>query len=117
MVTFGQRLRILRTASSMTQNELADRIGATKQAISQYEHGKRTPDLDTLLFLCDLFGVTADYILGRTPYDFLSTQTPDEKEILLAYRQSDDLRKELTKMALGMGRKESGGLGGLTSVS
>lgn len=66
MATFGQRLKGVRTAIEMSQQELADRIGTTKQAISQYENDKRRPDYDTLRKLSDIFYVSSDYLLGKS---------------------------------------------------
>lgn len=69
MASFGQRLKELRIASQMSQTDLARRIGATNQAISQYEHDKRRPDFEVLSQLADIFHVNSDYLLGKT--DFL----------------------------------------------
>ena len=49
----------------MTQLELAERIGVNKQTISQYERGVREPSFSRLEAICDYFGVSADYMLGR----------------------------------------------------
>lgn len=65
MATFSNRLKFLRKQKSMTQLELADRVGVNKQTISQYERGVRRPDFDTLNLLCDFFNVSTDYILGN----------------------------------------------------
>lgn len=43
MATFGERLKDLRTKKHLTQSQLADALGVSKQAISQYENGIRTP--------------------------------------------------------------------------
>ena len=61
---FKDRLRSLREMRNMTQPELADAVGSTKQAISQYELGKRRPDYDLLIVLADYFNVSTDYLLG-----------------------------------------------------
>ena len=60
MATFSERLRELRTQYDYSQQDLADKMGATKQMISQYERGVRKPDLDTLTALCDIFNVSSE---------------------------------------------------------
>lgn len=60
------RIRELRLASHLTQEQLADRLGITKQAVSQYERGVRQPDYEVLEALADFFNVDLDYLTGRT---------------------------------------------------
>ena len=62
-MTIGQKLTALRKARGMTQEELSEAIGVTRQTISKWELDTSTPDLDYLCKLCDLFGVTADYLI------------------------------------------------------
>lgn len=80
MATFGERLKSLRESHNLTQDELADELGVTKQAISQYERGVRRPDFDTLSRICDLFNVSSDYLLGKSD---LTTRLLDEQELSL----------------------------------
>lgn len=61
----GNRIRELRLSKSLNQEQLAEKIGLTKQAISQYERGDRKPSIDALQALCDFFNVSSDYLLGR----------------------------------------------------
>ena len=60
-------LKTLRTQHGMTQQEVARRLGITRQAYSNYEAGLREPDYGTLCALADLFGCTADRLMGREP--------------------------------------------------
>lgn len=63
---FGNRLKTLRLSKDMTQEELGRLLGKTKNSISQYETGKREPDLETLMIISEYFNVTLDYLLGKT---------------------------------------------------
>lgn len=63
---FGRRLKSLRLRNNMTQEELGKLLGKTKNSISQYETGKREPDLETLKIISDYFTVSLDYLLGKT---------------------------------------------------
>lgn len=62
-MTLGQKITNLRKARGMTQEELSEAVGVTRQTISKWELDTSTPDLDYLCTLCDLFGVTADYLI------------------------------------------------------
>lgn len=64
-MSFGIRLRQLREAYGITQEELGEKLNLTKANISKYESGRLEPNLDTLSFLAHLFGVSVDYLLGR----------------------------------------------------
>ena len=85
MVGFGFRLKQLRQARSITQKELAKRLGLTKSVISAYETDIRTPSFDTLLHIAAFFNVTTDYLLG-VDHDMtldISKLTEKDKEIIL----------------------------------
>ena len=60
------RLRDLRRAQGWRQEDLAKKLSLTRQAVARYEAGERDPDPETLCKLCDIFGCTADYLLGRS---------------------------------------------------
>lgn len=62
----GDRLRILRTRKNLKQEDIALIIHRTPQAYSQYELGKRQPDLEVIRSLAIFYGVSSDYILGLT---------------------------------------------------
>lgn len=64
--SFASRLKKLREAAGLTQTELGNRLGCSRGSISYYEQELRTPDIVTLNKACDFFGVSADYLLGRT---------------------------------------------------
>lgn len=59
-------LRKLRKEKNITMKQLANYLKISESAISQYENEKREPDYNTLCKLADYFGVSVDYLLGRT---------------------------------------------------
>lgn len=64
----GQRLQQLRKAKGFSQEELADRVGVSRQAVSKWEGGQTAPDLERLLALSKQLDVTTDYLLtGQHP--------------------------------------------------
>ena len=64
-MTIGDKILNLRKARGWSQEELADRVGVTRQAVSRWELGSAKPDADKIVALCDLFSISADYLLGR----------------------------------------------------
>jgi transcriptional regulator with XRE-family HTH domain len=66
MKIIGERLRGLRKSLGYSQNELAKMIGITQASINRYEHDTITPPPETFLWYADYFGVSLDYIYGRT---------------------------------------------------
>ena len=63
---FPARLKALRLQHGMTQEQLGKKINVTKVSISGYENGTRSPDIETLQKIAEVFGVSTDYLLGRT---------------------------------------------------
>ena len=60
----GSRVRELRKAKGLTQQDLADMINVTKVSVCCYEKGTRLPSLETLVDLSEVFKVSIDYLLG-----------------------------------------------------
>ena len=63
---FTERLRELRAEQGVSQVMLAESLGVSKGIISLWENGLREPTLSNLVALADFFGVTLDYLTGRT---------------------------------------------------
>lgn len=63
---FGQRVNQLRKEKGVTQTALSQLLGITSTQMSDIEHGNSATTFTRLCLLCDYFGVSADYLLGRT---------------------------------------------------
>ncbi len=63
---FKERLSKCRQDKNMSQTAVAEKLSITRQAYNHYETGQRQPTQETLSQLADLFGVSVDYLLGRT---------------------------------------------------
>ncbi len=68
MNKFSERLQELRIEKNLSQSQLAKELNneLTNSAISLWELGKRTPNLDTLIVLAKFFNVSIDYLAGLT---------------------------------------------------
>lgn len=78
------RIRELREEEGLKQSELGKILNVTKQAVSSYERGERQPDVDRICLLCDRFGCTVDYLIGRSDYRH-SIMSKQQAKMLNAY--------------------------------
>ena len=61
---YGERLRELRAEQGLTQQQLGELLGVSQFSVSKYEREALDLNTDTLIRLCGIFGVSADYLLG-----------------------------------------------------
>lgn len=67
-MAWTRRIAALRRARGMTQEQLAERLGVTRQAVAKWEGAQGCPDVGSLLGLCDCLGVSVDALLrGEEP--------------------------------------------------
>lgn len=84
MNEFAQRLAQLRKERSMTQEQLAQELGITAQAVSKWENGQSYPDILLLPKLAEVYGVRVDELLGCAP------ERDEDEAPALALPWSDD---------------------------
>ena len=63
---FSRRLKGLRVAKGASQNAVAETVGIAAVVYQRYEYGENEPRFEVLCKLADYFGVSTDYLLGRT---------------------------------------------------
>jgi len=86
MKILGERLKKLREKkkkenSKFTQDYVANLIGVARTTYTAYENGTKQPPIETVNKLADLFGVTTDYLQGRTEEQLPRLSPKDEKDI------------------------------------
>jgi transcriptional regulator with XRE-family HTH domain len=64
-MSLAENIRFHRERVGMYQSELGKALGVSAQAISKWELGKAEPDQESILKMCELFGISADQLLGR----------------------------------------------------
>lgn len=64
-MNIGSTIYKLRTAKNLSQEELAERLDVSRQSVSKWETDASVPDLDKLVKLSEIFGVTLDELVGR----------------------------------------------------
>lgn len=99
-ITIGENIRIMRRKCGFTQEELAERLAVTPQAVSKWENNNGTPDISQLVPLAQIFGITTDSLLGAVSATYgnahteaalgheqllMSTSQPEAEKHLAAY--------------------------------
>ena len=115
--TFGNKLKEARKAKQLTQKQLADKIGAKHNSISDWENDKNKPDPDTIELLCGVLEITPNYLLTTSeddfsPYEkllikkhrFISRYSPDGKKLVEyilnhEYRLAEELKQRLDELS------------------
>lgn len=93
------RIKDLRTSRGWRQADLAVILNTKPQTVSRYEKEDRGIDVETINKLCEIFGVSADYLLGLS--DLPCPELSDEEQLLLlAFRRADGRARELVRLAL-----------------
>ena len=77
-MTLGEKLQLLRRSCGLSQEQLAAELDVSRQAISKWECGDSTPDLDKLRAICTYFGVTTDYLIWERSED--APQAAEQKQ-------------------------------------
>ncbi len=106
---FKNRLVSLRKQLGLTQEEFAKKIGYTRTAVSAWEIGRNEPSNADTIKIANFFGVTTDYLLGksdiRNPEDLISKSQFDylkeaedltSEEILNALKFYKEMKKSIT---------------------
>ena len=62
-MTLSDRLQVLRKSHNLSQEQLAEKLNVSRQAISKWESGQANPDINNLLKLSDIYEASTDYIL------------------------------------------------------
>ena len=77
-MNIADRIQSLRKSKGISQEELADKIGVSRQAVSKWESEQSLPDMERIILLSDFFDVTTDYLLkGIEP-----TQESDGEKVV-----------------------------------
>ena len=113
----GTRLRDLRNENNYTQTTVAQMMGISNSALSQYEACKRVPDYELLCKLAQLYDVSTDYLLGMTDFriHFVehSTVRKEIEGIGAIRKHAPELFEMLVELCQHMNTEQ---LGALTAV-
>lgn len=93
---FSNRLKSLRQAQGDTQVQLSDKLGVSKQSVSNWENENILPSIEMLMKIANLFGVTTDYLLDfekRTNGRVIDVSDLTEEQIYHLESIVEDLKK------------------------
>ena len=79
-MNIADRIQQLRKSKGISQEELADKVGVSRQAVSKWESEQSTPDIEKVILLSDYFDVTTDFLLkGIEPVSEKYTRKSDAR--------------------------------------
>lgn len=91
-MSIAERILTLRKSKGMSQEQLAEAVGVSRQAVSKWESEQASPDPEKIITLSEVFGVTTDYLLkGVEP----------EKEEAKTEEKAEEKKTEDTHMTVG----------------
>ena len=100
-MNIGVKIKEARLAANMTQEELAKKIGVSKNAISNYENGVSAPKVELLCAIMKHLEIDANYLYslpqGAAPHLRL---TPHEQDVIRSYRAHPELQAAVDRVLL-----------------
>lgn len=89
----NKRIRFLRQTRNLSQVELANLLGVTKQSVSNWENDNIQPSIEMLVKLSEVFSVSTDYMLGIEDKEYLDVSDLPKNVIAHIRQLIDDLRE------------------------
>lgn len=103
--SISTKLKILRKGRKLTQEQLAERLGVNRATISNYEIGRRLPNLNDLKRFAEFYGVGLDYfgvVSKDEMFDLLSRARDVFESDAISKEQKEEIYKEIMKLYLNM---------------
>ena len=85
-MNISERLQELRKKEGYSQEQVAEMLGLSRQAISKWESGQGKPEIDNIIKLTEIYHVSADYILLGT--EKVSVPAPEKKKLSHEYKKA-----------------------------
>lgn len=90
----ANRLLQLRKERGLSQEELADQLGISRQAVSKWERAEASPDTDNLICLAKLYNVSLDYLLqSEDSIETIKTEQIKKEEVKIVVDEDEDAKK------------------------
>ncbi len=90
----NERIRELRTNSGLSQVELAEKLGISKQSVSNWENDNIQPSIDMLLKIARTFNVSTDYLLDEEEHTFLEVTNLTKTQVRHIQQIINDIKGE-----------------------
>ncbi|MBR2527089.1 MAG: LexA family transcriptional regulator [Blautia sp.] len=98
-IPLADMIRTYRKKAGISQQELGDKLGVTRNTVVNWEGGKYRPDIDLLLPLCSIFGITLYELFGTQEHSLGITS--HEKDLLDQYRKISPLSRRIVDRMVG----------------
>lgn len=98
-MTIGERIRILRKDNDLFQEDLAKKIGVSRQAVASWEADRTLPSVKNAYAMADVFGCDINDIAGEDMQERRKVHNDEEFLLLENYRKAD---KETQRMVMRM---------------
>jgi len=105
----NERIKKLRKVIDLTQQEFADRIGATQNTIAGYESGRRKPSNTTINSICRIFDINEDWLRNGTGEMFIVKSRDEEIAEFIGnvqFSEDDTFKKKLISMLAKLDESE-----------
>jgi len=102
-MSFGEQLQILRRGQNLTQEQFAEQLKVSRQAVSKWESSKGYPEIEKIIYICNQYGVTMDELFneevpGRGKEQEEETETPVVKQALKSPKLLDSFTNFFTNL-------------------
>ena len=108
-MTLGEKISELRATNKMSQGDLAEKLNVSRQSISKWETNTSVPELDKLIQLCDLFGISLDELVrsdkleaGDDRAEDVPPSPPQQTQIVIQHSLSTQKIVGFILLALGL---------------
>ncbi len=116
MSYFSEKMMELRRSKGWSQEQLGEKLGVTRQTVSKWELGETTPEMEKIIAMSELFGISTDELIkGEQPQDAgsasapLPEQKPASRRLHYEYKsQRSWLGLPLVHINIGFGRRAKG---------
>ena len=91
-MNIGEKIIELRKKDNLTQEKLAEKIGVSRQTLSNWENNNIQPSIDMLIRLSNYFSVSTDYMLGLEERKFIEINGLTERQLAHIMAVINDIR-------------------------
>ena len=104
-MSFAQNIQYLRKLRRITQEELSDLVGVSRQSVSKWETGDAFPETEKIMQLCDIFNVSMDVLMRGDAQKYLTENENGLRHWKMAKRAARGQRRRTPFRLRGNARK------------
>ena len=101
----GEQIKRYRELNDLTQTELAEKLGVSRQAVSSWEINRTEPNIGMIEKMASIFQCRKTDLIGGDDIDYLVTSTPQERFVLEKYRLADMETRKMVERILSYAEK------------